>query len=97
MLNNKKLNMKNAKKEIKEADLAVSIAKKEIKKAEKATNKAHEEVVEAAIVSNGLKRKDFVSAARDLEKAVYLTSESCESVEEADFKIKNSKKRVLKR
>jgi hypothetical protein len=79
-------------KEIKEADLAIRKAKKEIKEAEKATDNAQKEVLDVAIVSKGNKRKKVAEAARDLEKATSLVSESCESTEEAEFKFRESKK-----
>lgn len=85
--------LKPSEKEKKEAALAVKKAKKELREAEEATNKAQEEVIEAAIVSKGTKKKNFVDAARDLEKATYLAAESCESTEEAEFKIKEPKKK----
>jgi len=34
-------------------------------------------------------QRKFTGAARDLEKAVHSAAESCESTEEADFKIKS--------
>ena len=37
-------------------------------------------------------QRKFTGAARDLEKAVHSAAESCESTEEAEFKIKSSKK-----
>ena len=83
---------KSFKKEIKEANIAIKKAKKEIREAEEATNKAHEEVVDVAIISNGAKRKSLAEAARDLEKATHLAAESCESTEEAEFKVKKFKK-----
>ena len=79
---------KNIEKEINEAKKAVKKAKKEIKEAEEITNDAQEEVVEAVGVVKGKQKKNFVSAARDLEKAVNSAAESCEATEEADFKIK---------
>jgi len=88
--NNEK--MKDGKKEIREAKRAVKKAKKEIREAEETTEKAQEEVVEATDVTKGKQKKKFTAAARDLEKAVYSAAESCESTEEADFKMKNSEK-----
>ena len=87
-----KLRIKKAEKEIKEAEVAVKKAKKEIREAEQATDIAQKEVVEAAIVSRGRKKTKLISAARDLEKANCLAGESCESTEEAEFKVKESKK-----
>ena len=76
-------------KEVKKAKLAIRKAKKEIKEAEETTEKAQEEVVEAAEVVKGKQKKKFTGAARDLEKAVHSATESCESTEEAEFKIKS--------
>lgn len=84
--------IKNSRKEIKEADIAIKKAKKEIKEAEEATNKAHEEVVDVAIISKGTKKRKLSEVARDLEKATHLAAESCESTEEAEFKVKEFKK-----
>lgn len=83
---------KSYKKEIKEADIALRKAKKEILEAEEATNKAREEVIDVAIISKGTKRRKLSEAARDLEKATHLASESCQSTEEAEFKIRGIKK-----
>ena len=82
----------NVKKEVKQAKKAVKKAKKEIREAEETTGKAQEEVVEAAEVVKGKQKKKFTGAARDLEKAVHSAAESCESTEEAEFKIKFAKK-----
>jgi len=83
--------IKNEEKEIKEAKIAVKKAKQEIRMAEETTTDAQEEVVEAAEVVKGERKKSFVGAARDLEKAVDSVAESCEATEEAEFKIKNLK------
>jgi len=88
----KVINIKNVKKEVKQAKKAVKKAKKEIREAEETTERAQEEVIEAAEVIKGKQKKKFTGAARDLEKAVHSAAESCESTEEADFKIKSSKK-----
>ena len=80
---------KNMDKEVKQAKKAVKKAKKEIREAEETTEKAQEEVVEAAEVIKGKQKHKFIGAARDLEKAVHSAAESCEAIEEADFKIKN--------
>lgn len=85
------VSVKKSKKEIKEAKVAVRKAKKEIREAEETTEKAQEEVVEAAEVIKGKQKKKFTGAARDLEKAVHSAAESCESTEEAEFKIKSLK------
>jgi beta-galactosidase beta subunit len=84
--------IKKSRKEIKEANIAIKKAKKEIREAEEATNKAHEEVVDVAIISKGIKRKKLGDAARDLEKATHLAAESCQSTEEAEFKVRGFKK-----
>jgi uncharacterized protein YggE len=84
--------IKKSRKEIKEANIAIKKAKKEIREAEEATNKAHEEVVDAAIISKGIKKRKLSEAARDLEKAIHLAAESCESTEEAEFKMRGLKK-----
>ncbi|HUS50844.1 MAG TPA: hypothetical protein VMZ91_11815 [Candidatus Paceibacterota bacterium] len=84
--------MKNGEKEIKEARLAVKKAEKEIREAEETTTDAQEEVAEATEVTKGKQKKSFMSATRDLEKAVYSVVESREATEEAEFKIKNSEK-----
>ncbi len=88
----KVINVKSVKKEVKQAKKAVKKAKKEIREAEETTEKAQEEVVDAAEVIKGKQKKKFTGAARDLEKAVHSAAESCESTEEAEFKIKSSKK-----
>ncbi|MCK5149449.1 hypothetical protein KAJ87_00800 [Candidatus Pacearchaeota archaeon] len=85
----KKINAKTIEIEVKEAKKAVKKAKKEIREAEEITSDAQKEVVEAAGVVNGKQKKKFTGAARDLEKAVHSAAESCEAIEEADFKIKN--------
>lgn len=90
--NNQISKAKKLKKEIEEADIAIKKAKKEIKKAEEATNKAHEEVVDVAMISRGTKRTKLSEAARDLEKATHLAAESCQSTEEAEFKVREFKK-----
>ena len=74
-------------KEIQEAKTAVKEAKKEIHEAEQATAKAQEEVVEAAGVIKGEKKKEFIYAAKDLEKANSSAAESCEATEEAEVRI----------
>lgn len=84
--------LKNSKKEVKEANIAIQKAKKEIREAEKATNKAQEEVIDVAIISKGNKRKNLSEAARDLEKATHLAAESCQSTEEAEFRLKKFNK-----
>ena len=81
--------MKNSEKEIKEVKKIVKKAKKEIKEAEEITTDAQEEVVEVAEIIKGKRKKRFIGAARDLEKAVNSAAESCEATEEAEFKIKN--------
>jgi hypothetical protein len=83
--------VKIKKKEIKEAGISVKKAKKEIREAERLTEKAQEEVVDVAEVTKGKQRKKLTSAAKDLEKAVHSAAESCESTEEAEIKIKESK------
>ena len=91
--NKKKIvNVKSVNKEVKQAKKAVKKAKKETREAEEATDNAQKEVVEAAEVIKGKQKKKFIDAARDLEKAVHSAAESCESTEEAEFKIKSSKK-----
>ena len=88
----KTVNLKSVEKEVKQAEKIVKKAKKEIREAEETTEKAQEEVVEATEVIKGKQKKKFTGAARDLEKAVHSAAESCESTEEAEFKIKSSKK-----
>ncbi len=85
----KTINAKNVEKEIREAKKAVKKAKKEIREAEEITTDAQEEVVEATGVVKGKQKKKFAGAARDLEKAVNSAADSCESTEEAEFKIKS--------
>ncbi len=85
----KTVNAKIVKKGIREAEKVVKKAKKEIREAEGITNDAQEEVVEAAKLIKGKRKKKFVGAARDLEKAVHSAAESCEATEEAEFKIKS--------
>jgi wobble nucleotide-excising tRNase len=85
--NSKKI--KDGEKEIKEAKRAVKKAKKGIREAEEVTTDAQVEVVEAAEIVKGKRKKSFVGAARDLEKAIDSVAESCEATEEAEFKIKN--------
>jgi len=80
------------KKEIKEANISVKKAKKEIKEAEKFMEEAQEDVVDVAKITKGKQKKKITSAAKDLEKAVYSAGESCEATEEAEIKIKESKK-----
>ncbi len=82
-------NSKTVEKEVKEAKKAVTKAKKGIREAEEITTDAQEEVVEAAEITKGNRKKRFIDAARDLEKAVDSVAESCEATEEAEFKIKN--------
>ena len=48
--------------------------------------------MEVAEVSKGDKKKKLTGAARDLEKAVHSAADSCEATEEAEFKVKESKK-----
>jgi len=85
------MNTKKSKKEIKEAEIAVRKAKKETREAEEATDKAQNEVVDVTKVTKGKKRAKLTSAVRDLEKAVHSAADSCESTEEAEVKIKESK------
>lgn len=85
--------IKKIKTEIKEAHTAVRKAKKEIREAEEAIEKAQNEVFEVAEVARGKKKIGFIGAARDLEKAVHLATESSESTEEAEFKVKPFKKK----
>jgi hypothetical protein len=80
--------LKKSKKEVEEANVAIQKAKKEIREAEKATSNAQEEVIDVAIISKGNKRKNLSQAARDLEKATHLAAESCQSTEEAEFRLK---------
>jgi len=75
-----------------EVDTVIKKARKETREAEEATNKAQEKVVEAAEISKGNKKKKLTGAARDLEKAVHSAADSCEATEEAEFKVKASKK-----
>lgn len=84
---------KKFEKEIKEANLAVKKAKKEVVEAEEAVDLAQKEVVDAFCVSSGKTKKNLASAVRDLEKAVSLVSESIESTSEAEFKVKESRKK----
>jgi len=83
--------MKQTKK-VKNVALAVKKAKKEVREAEEATYDAQTKVVEAAITLKGMKKKNLTDVARDLEKANYLVAESCESTEEAEWKLKNMRK-----
>jgi hypothetical protein len=80
--------LKSIEKEKKEATIAVRKAKKEIREAEVATEKAQNEVLDVAKLSRGEKRRKITGALRDLEKANLLAGESCESTEEAEFKLK---------
>ena len=82
---------KEKNKGIKKADNSVKKAKKEIKEAEKSTEEAQEEVVDAAEGTKGKQKTKLTSAAKDLEKAVHFAGESCESTEEAEVKVKESK------
>ena len=66
----------------------VKKAKKEILEAEEAIDDAHENVVGVAKNLKGKKKNNFIRAAKDLEKANYSASESCEATEEAEIKIK---------
>ena len=84
----RKVDSKTVEKEIREAKKAVKKAKKGIREAEEVTTDAQEEVVEAAGIIKGKRKKKFIGAARDLEKAVDSVGESCEATEEAEFKIK---------
>ena len=84
--------MKAKNKEIKEASTSVKKAKKEIKEAGRLTEKAQEEVVDVAELTKGKQRKKLTGAAKDLEKAVHSAAESRESTEEAEVKVKESKK-----
>ena len=79
-------------KKTKKADIAIKKAKKETREAEEATDNAQKEVVEIAELSRGTKKKKLTGAARDLEKAVHSAADSCEATEEAEFKVKQSKK-----
>lgn len=88
----KEKKIEKAEKEIKEADKYVRKARIEIKQAEKTTEKAQDEVIGAAVISKGKKKQNLTSAARDLEKAVHSAIESCEATEEAEIKVKESKK-----
>jgi multidrug resistance efflux pump len=85
--------IKRIKKEINEANAAVEKAKKEIREAERAIEKAQNEVFEVAEITRGKKKLGFTGAVRDLEKAVNLAAESSESTEEAEFKVKLSRKK----
>lgn len=80
------------KKKIREADVSVKKAKKEIKEAEKFMEVAQEEVVDVAEVTKGEQKQKLTGAAKDLEKAVHSAGESCEATEEAEVKIKESKR-----
>jgi len=84
--------IKSSKKQMKEAEVSVKKAKKEIREAEKATGEAQEEVVGVVEVTKGKQKKNLTGAAYDLEKATYSAGESSEATEEAEFKIKESKK-----
>jgi len=88
----KKQPKKNVEKEVNQAEKAVGKAKKEIRGVEETIEEAQEEVVEATEVIRGEQKKNFTGAARDLEKAVHSAADSCEATEEAEFKIKSSKK-----
>ena len=77
---------------MKKADIALKKAKKETRKAEIATDNAQKEVIEIAKISKGNKKKKLTGAVRDLEKAVNSAADSCEATEEAEFKVKESKK-----
>ncbi len=80
------------KKKIRGADVSVKKAKKEIKEAEKFMEVAQEDVVDVAEVTKGEQKQKLTSAAKDLEKAVHSAGESCEATEEAEVKIKESKR-----
>jgi len=81
-----------AKKKIKGAGASVKKAKKEIKEAEKFMEVAQEDVVDVAEITKGKPKHKLTNAARDLEKAVHSAGESCEATEEAEVKIKESKR-----
>ena len=91
--------VKKIRTEIKEANLAIKKAKKEIREAEEFIEKAQNEVFEVADIVKGEKKIKFTGAVRDLEKAASLALDSTESTEEAEFKVKNSRKenRIKKR
>ena len=80
------------KKKIRGADVSVKKAKKEIKEAEKFMEVAQEDVVDVAEATKGKQKQKLTGAAKDLEKAVHSAGESCEATEEAEVKIKESKR-----
>jgi hypothetical protein len=88
----KKESAKKSDKDIKELNVAVKRAKKEIREAEEATENAQRKVVDVATISKGKKKIKLTGAVMNLEKAANLATESRESTEEAEFKVKNLKK-----